>query len=157
MFELEILCRLKNNILYNLNIETNWKYDDQENVSYVNDSDDINIDSLNNNTWLIPLKYNYGCMDMMYYHHKGKVDLVQVTIANKHEYKLSNIIPIIKQLSINNNNNNDIDNDDINGDNNTFQCKVNFYIFIPSTNANDFNIIDAEFKSKDLIANLDKH
>jgi hypothetical protein len=138
IFELEIMIRLKNNLLIDLNVSPDWKYGKDASYFYFHDVNDINPDTLRNDTWLIPFKYNFGCIDMMYYHSRGNVDPVQVTSAKNHVYKLHIITPIIKILA---------DND---------KCKVTFYVIIPLKNANNcFKITCTHFRDIELIALFD--
>jgi hypothetical protein len=81
ILELEIISRLKNNLLIDVNVSPYWKYGKDASFFYFHDVNDINPDTLPNDTWLIPFKYNFGCIDMMYYHNRGNEDPVQVTLT----------------------------------------------------------------------------
>eukprot|EP01006_Ploeotia_vitrea_P036621 TRINITY_DN66042_c11_g1_i4.p1 TRINITY_DN66042_c11_g1~~TRINITY_DN66042_c11_g1_i4.p1 ORF type:complete len:669 (+),score=-51.18 TRINITY_DN66042_c11_g1_i4:110-2116(+) len=145
IYELEILIRFQKNNFINFNESPNWRYGEGAKFFYFNSEDDINLNNLDKDTWLIPNKFNFGCVDMIYYRDIGKVDLVQVTCAKSHLYKLKCIKDIIEKLAVHDDKKNSIP-----------QCKVTLYVIIPQENSERFIVKDAHFMNKHLISNLDK-
>jgi hypothetical protein len=47
---------------------------------------------------MIPTKWNQACFDAIFYHRKGVVDFVQVTLAKTHTYKLQHLEPFLEKL-----------------------------------------------------------
>ena len=63
---------------------------------YVNvfDANEVPND-IDDNTWIVPTKYNQGGFDLLYYKSKGDLEAVQITRARKHVYKLKYIVPFV--------------------------------------------------------------
>jgi DNA polymerase III delta prime subunit len=142
IFELEVLTMLKEGkLVYADGMLADWQVDldpSKFKLRYFHDVADIEHETLENNSWLIPRKYNFGCIDLMFYRGKGEVFPVQITAAAKHEYKLDVIAPIVKTLK-----------------NDKGKCTVRFIVIIPVAKTEEFAISTLHFKSKHLIQKYD--
>ncbi len=76
------------------------------------------------NVWIIPLRWNQGCFDLLLYD-AGKVAVFQFTIALKHDFKLSHLAEFLKHLPS--------------------SSLLSIYALIPSLNAKKFLVSSCKF------------
>lgn len=79
--------------------EENWATDAE--CNFVDYADDMKAPELKDNElpcWLIPVKWNQGCFDIVYVADRANVRLVQVTISDAHSLDWSYVATLMKWL-----------------------------------------------------------
>ena len=51
-------------------------------------------------TWLIPMKWNQACFDLIQIATQDEIVVIQVTNGMRHDYKLQHLIPIVNALKV---------------------------------------------------------
>jgi hypothetical protein len=140
VFEFEIITLLKTGHLElaGSSYENIWKQGKEATFKYFSFDNDIISADLADDTWLIPLKYNFGCIDLMYYKNKGFCYAIQITRAESHEYKLDYIKPIVESFVDEKN-----------------KCEVNFVVIIPDGNISKFKLKLMNFINREKIQPFD--
>ena len=139
LFELEVVTLLRHGKMeWPGNGADLWAQGNDAEFVYFDDETNMGVPNpMKKPCWFISHKYNLGCIDMLYVPKMGEAVPIQVTCARKHEYKLRIIVPMLKQLVVEN------------------LCVVNFVVIIPVENIDIFALTDKHFTNPELIAPFD--
>ena len=112
------------------NLECTWKKKGEMSVF----SDTYIPDSLDDNSWILPEKWNQGCFDAIFYHRKGFIDVIQITKAqDKHDYKFIHLLPFLEKFA------------------DRGKCEFNFIVVVSRSNCQTFKLSEGHIADVEMV------
>ena len=90
--------------------------------------------SLDDNSWILPEKWNQGCFDAIFYHRKGVIDVIQITKAqDKHDFKFKYLPPFLEKFA------------------DGKKCQVNFIVVVSRSNCQSFKLSESHITDVEVV------